>query len=80
MATLILEPARTIDIDTNNFSLRQVVDNSAEKIITATIDNIWRDIILWRGAEEYALAGVWTNESALQRAKELIDAGTVQFA
>jgi len=79
MATLILEPARTIDIDTNNFSLRQVVDNPVEQIITATIDNIWKDIVLWKGSEEYALAGIWTNESALQRAKELIDAGTVQF-
>jgi hypothetical protein len=80
MSTITIQPAQTIEIDTTNLVLTKVTDSSTDLIITATIPSIWRDIILWQGAEEYAAAGIWTNESALARAKALIDAGDVRFA
>ena len=79
MATITLQPAETVDINTDNLILSRVIDSSTEQLITATIQNIYRDIILWQGSEEYAAAGIWTNESALARAKELIDSGNVRF-
>jgi len=79
MATLTLRPAETIDIDINSIVLTRVIDNSVNQLITATIRDLWRDIILWQGAEEYEAAGIWTNESALERAKELINSGNVRF-
>ena len=79
MATITLQPAETVDINTDNLILSRVIDSSTEQLITATLQNIYRDIILWQGSTEYAAAGIWTNESALARAKELIDSGNVRF-
>ena len=80
MSTITIQPAQTIEIDTTSLVLTKVTDSSTDLIITATIPSIWRDIILWQGAEEYAAAVIWTYESALARAKALIDAGDVRFA
>ena len=79
MATITLQPAQTVDIDTSTLVLQRVTDSSTSQIITAVIDNLYRDLILWQGSEEYAAAGIWTNESALARAKELIDSGNIRF-
>jgi hypothetical protein len=79
MATITLHPAETINIDTDNLVLRKVIDNPIEQIITATVENIYRDIILWQGSEEYTEAGIWTNESSLARAKAILESGNVQF-
>jgi len=77
--TFTLEPAKTIDIDTDNLTLRNVSDNQVD-LITASVNGLWRDIALWQGADEYAAAGIWTNQTALDRAKELIESGNVKFA
>jgi len=79
MATITIQPAETVQVDTDTLVLRSVTDNQIDTI-TTRIDNVWRDIILWQGVEEYTEAGVWTNESALQRAKDLINSGNVRFA
>jgi hypothetical protein len=79
MATVILQPAQTVDIDTNSLMLEKVIDSSSSQTIWATIPALGRDIYLWYGPVEYEEAGIWTNESALQRAKELIDSGNIRF-
>ena len=58
--TFTLEPARTIDIDTDNLTLTNVSDNQVDLII-ASIEGFWRGIILWQGADEYASAGTCTS-------------------
>jgi hypothetical protein len=79
MATITLQPAQTIDIDSNSLVLDKVTDSSSSQTIWTTIPALGRDIYLWYGPVEYEEAGIWTNESALQRAKDLIDSGNVQF-
>lgn len=79
MATVTIEPAQTVDIDTTKLILTKVTDNQVDTI-TATVQGLWRDIILWKGAEQYAAAGTWTNETALAQAVNLINSGSVIFA
>jgi hypothetical protein len=79
MATIILQPAQVIDIDTNYLILDKVTDSSSSQTIWATIPALCRDIYLWYGPVEYEEAGIWTNESALQRAKDLIDSNNIRF-
>lgn len=79
MATIILQPAQTINIDTSTLALDRVTDSSSSQTIWATIPVLGRDMYLWYGPVEYDQAGIWTNESALQRAKELIDSGNIRF-
>jgi hypothetical protein len=79
MATIILQPEQSVDIDTNTLTLDKVTDSSSSQTIFTTIPAIGRDMYLWYGPEEYVQAGIWTNESALQRAKELIDSGNIRF-
>lgn len=79
MAIIVLQPEQTVDIDTNVLILDKVVDSSSSQTIWATIPVLGRDIYLWYGPVEYEEAGVWTNETALQRAKDLINSGNVRF-
>ena len=79
MPTIILQPEQSVDIDTNTLTLDKVTDSSSSQTIFTTIPALGRDIYLWYGPVEYTEAGVWTNESALQRAKELIDSGNIRF-
>lgn len=78
MATITLEPARTIEIDPFSLTLERVTDNQVDTI-TASIKGLWREIILWQGADEYASAGLWTNETAKDRAAELITSNNIRF-
>jgi hypothetical protein len=79
MATIIIQPEQSVDIDTNTLTLDKVVDSSASQSIWTTIPILGRDIYLWYGPVEYNEAGIWTNETALQRAKELIDSGNIRY-
>jgi hypothetical protein len=79
MPTIIIQPAQTVDIDTNYLMLERVIDSPASQTIITTIPALGRDIYLWYGPVEYEEAGIWTNESALQRAKELINSGNIRF-
>jgi hypothetical protein len=80
MPVITIQPAQTVDIDTNYLMLEKVIDSSTSQTIIATIPALGRDIYLWYGPVEYEEAGIWTNETALQRAKELIDSGNIRFA
>lgn len=79
MATITLQPAQTIDIDTTNLVLTKVVDNQVDTI-SASVQGLWRDIILWQGAAQYAAAGVWTNDTARAQAIAIINSGNIVFA
>lgn len=79
MATIIIQPQQSVDIDTNSLVLDKVVDSSSTQTIWTTIPALGRDIYLWYGPVEYNEAGIWTNDSALQRAKDLINSGNIRF-
>jgi len=79
MATIILQPQQSVDIDINTLTLDKVVDSSSSQTIWTTIPALGRDIYLWYGPVEYNEAGIWTNETALQRAKDLINSGNIRF-
>jgi hypothetical protein len=46
MATIALQPAQTIDIDTNSLVLDKVIDSSSTQTIWTTIPALGRDIYL----------------------------------
>ena len=79
MATITLQPAQTIDIDTTNLVLTKVVDNQVDTI-SASVQGLWRDIILWQGAAQYAAAGVWTNDTALAQATAVLQLSAIPWA
>ena len=79
MPTIILQPEQSVDIDTNTLTLDKVTDSSSSQTIFTTIPALGRDMYLWYGPVEYIEAGIWTNDSALQRAKDLIDSGNIRF-
>ena len=72
-----LRPAETISIDETNPIITSVNDNFDRKHITARLQGMYRDIVLWTGEEEYSLAGVWTNQSVIDRVKALLLANTI---
>ena len=72
-----LRPAETISIDETNPIVTSVNDNFDRKHITARLQGMYRDIVLWTGEEEYTLAGVWTTESVVARVKALLLANTI---
>ena len=72
-----LRPAETISIDETNPIVTSVNDNFERKHITARLQGMYRDIVLWTGEEEYTLAGVWTTESVVTRIKALLLANTI---
>ena len=79
MPTIILQHEQSVDIDTNTLTLDKVTDSSSSQTIFTTIPALGRDMYLWYGPVEYEEAGIWTNDSALQRAKDLIDSGNIRF-
>ena len=72
-----LRPAETITVDETNPIITSVNDNFDRKHITARLQGMYRDIVLWTGDAEYTTAGVWTNESVVARVKELLLANTI---
>jgi len=72
-----LRPAETISIDETNPIVTSVNDNFDRKHITARLQGMYRDIVLWTGEEEYTIAGTWTNERVVARIKALLLANTI---
>lgn len=75
---ITLREAETITI--NEILIDNVGDSFSEKKIIAYIKGVPRPILLWNGEEEYAAASNWTNESALARAKEVLNLPVVPWA
>jgi hypothetical protein len=79
MATIIIDPARTVDIDPSNIVLKKTTDNPVNYRITAEIEGLWKSIIVWDGEQAYNAAGAWTNESVITQIASLIESGNVIF-
>ena len=54
-------------------------DEFLTKRICAQLKGLQRVVVLWDGITEYQEAGEWTNETALQRAKDLIANNAIKF-
>lgn len=70
MINIVTQPEKTIRL--SSIKIIAVRDLFQEKTITARVKGLSRPIVLWKGDEEYALAGNWTNESAEARALEVL--------
>lgn len=79
MPIITVRPAQTIEVDIDSIYLESVTDSSTAQTIIGRAPALQRDFYLWYGPEEYAEAGIWTNETALARAKELVNADDVRF-
>jgi hypothetical protein len=64
----------------NEVVVLSVRDLFLQKKIIAKIKNLDAPIILWNGEEEYEAAGNWTNESATQRATEVLSLPEIPWA
>jgi len=76
--TVTIQQTKDVTLDT--IVVEAVRDLLLEQKIIAKIKGLPRGIVLWDGAEEYAAAGIWTNESVLARATELLNQNNVKFA
>lgn len=77
MSYTFLDNNNTITLDTINLVV--VRDLFNQQRIMARIQGLSSPIILWNGSDEYTAAGNWTNDSATQRAIDLITNGTAVF-
>lgn len=67
-------------IDLENIVINTIRDEFIAKTITARINGLPRPILLWKGQEEYEEAGVWTNESVIARATEILSLSSIRWA
>ena len=58
---ITIREQETITLD--EIVINTVRDEFLSKSITARINGLPRQILLWRGAEEYEEAGLWTESS-----------------
>jgi len=70
--TTTVTQAVTISLDLSAVEVLAVRDDFKHKRIFAFIKDLPKPVILWNGAEEYATAGVWTNESVLAQATQVL--------
>jgi len=75
---ITLQQAQVVTLD--NVEVQAVRDLFAEKKIIARIKGLPKGIVLWDGAEQYAAAGNWTNETAAARATEVLALSSVPWA
>ena len=75
---ITIREQETITLD--DIVINTVRDEFVSKSITARINGLPRPILLWRGEEEYEEAGVWTNESVLARATEILSLSSIRWA
>jgi len=75
---ITIREQETITLD--EIVINTVRDEFQSKSITARINGLPRPLLLWKGAEEYEEAGVWTNESVIARATELLSLSSVRWA
>jgi hypothetical protein len=75
---IVIQPKKTVTLD--EIKILAVRDLFEEKKIIARIAGLERPIYLWIGEEEYAAAGIWTNESALARAEEILARPEIPWA
>jgi hypothetical protein len=75
---VVTQPQQTVSLD--SVEIIAVRDLFEEKTIIARIKGLPRPVVLWKGEDEYAAAGNWTNESAIERAIAVLSSSDVSWA
>lgn len=75
---ITIQQAQVITLN-DPITLDGVRDNMVNKII-AKVHGLPRPIVLWSGADQYAAAGNWTNESALAQAIAVLSLSAIPWA
>ena len=75
---ITIREQETITLD--EIVINTIRDEFISKVITARINGLPRPILLWKGQEEYEEAGLWTEESALARATEILSLSSIRWA
>jgi len=60
--------------------IEAVRDLFVQKKIVAKIQGLPRPIILWDGPDQYAAAGIWTNDTALAQATAVLQLSAIPWA
>ena len=76
---ITLRPAEIITIP-DPLAIEAVKDSFENKTITARISRVPREIVLWKGEEQYDAAGNWTNESALAQLSAVLALSAIPWA
>ena len=75
---IVTKPEESLTIESVEvIAVRDLFD---EKKIIARIAGLPRGVILWEGDTEYTAAGNWTNETAIAKANEIINSGSIKWA
>jgi hypothetical protein len=75
---VVTQPLQTVSLSA--VELLAVRDLFQEQTIIARVKGLPRPIVLWKGASEYAAAGVWTNESATAKATAVLSLSAIPWA
>jgi len=75
---ITLRPAEVITIP-EPLTISNIKDSFQDQKITARVDRVPREIVLWAGAEQYAAAGNWTNESALEQLNLVLSLSSIPW-
>jgi hypothetical protein len=75
---ITIQPAQVVTL-AEPISLDFVRDNLVDTII-AKVNQLPRPFILWQGADQYAAAGNWTNETALAQATAVLSLSSIPWA
>jgi hypothetical protein len=75
---VVTQLQETVSLDT--VEVLAVRDLFAEQTIIARVKGLPRPVILWKGADEYAAAGNWTNDSATAQATAVLSLSSIPWA
>jgi hypothetical protein len=73
-----IQQAQIVTLD-DPIVVEDVRDVFVQKRIIARIKGLPRSVILWDGAEQYAAAGDWTNDTATARAVAVLSLSSIPW-
>jgi len=76
---ITVQPAQIITLS-DPIVVEVVRDLFVQKRIVAKIRGLSRPIILWDGADQYAAAGNWTNDTAVAQASAVLQLSAIPWA
>jgi len=77
MSIQVTLPSQQISL--NSINLINVIDEFKIYRVVGLVAGLPRPLILWSGTQQYAEAANWTNESAQNRAYNLLASGQYTF-
>jgi hypothetical protein len=75
---VVTQPQQTVSLSA--VEVLAVRDLFQEKTIIARVKGLPRPVVLWKGEEEYAAAGNWTNDSVAAQAVTVLSAPVINWA